>query len=118
MRDPSPFVPLQTSEALAAAEARSDEEPVVIFKHSTQCGISSRARQRLAALTESGDPPVYEVVVQQARALSDEIGRRFGLRHETPQVIVLHEGRPVFDASHSRVRAEAVRQAATDLAAR
>ena len=116
MRDASPFVPIETPETLAEAETRSGEEPVVIFKHSSRCGISARARQRLQALTEAGDPPVYEVVVQHARAVSDEIGQRYGLRHETPQVIVLHRGRPVFDASHSRVRAEAIRQAVTDLA--
>lgn len=114
IRTHSDFVPLDTLDALEDAIARSEREPVVLFKHSSLCGLSARARRKLNDLA-GGTPPVYEVVVQRRRELSNDIEQRFGIRHETPQVIVLHRRRPVFDASHHRVSAETVRQAVDPL---
>ncbi len=105
------FHELDSDATFAAAAERSMQEPVVLYKHSATCGTSYRARREIQRLTEPGDPPVYEVVVQQARALSGKIAQDLGVRHASPQVIVLHRGRPVFDASHGRVTAQAVRQA-------
>jgi thioredoxin 1 len=106
-----PFQPLTDPDDLDAAFARSEESPVVLYKHSTSCPISYRARQRMEALADADDaPPVYEVVVQQARPVSNAIAERLGLRHETPQVVILWQGEAVFDASHGRVTAEAVRE--------
>lgn len=102
---------LHTEEELAAAVACSNEQPIVLFKHSATCGVSFRARREIEHLTETTDPPVYEVVVQHARALSSLIAERWRIRHESPQVIVLHRGEPIFSASHRRVTAQALRDA-------
>ena len=107
-----PFTPTASLDDVMAHSAR---EPVVLYKHSAYCGISMRACRQLAQLNEPDDPPVYEVVVQEDRALSKEVAERLGVRHETPQVIVLHEGRPVFHTSHHRVTAQAVRDALESL---
>ena len=84
-------------------------EPVVLFKHSITCGISHRARRQIGQLTEERDPPVYEVIIQEMRPLSNKIEEQLGIRHQSPQVIVLHQRQPIFDASHGRVTAQAVR---------
>jgi bacillithiol system protein YtxJ len=48
----------------------------------------------------------YKVItVQSHRGLSDETARRFGIRHQTPQAILLRDGRPVWNASHFRITA-------------
>lgn len=91
-----------------AALAISQDEPIVVFKHSRMCELSAMAWQKM----QSVQIPVYEVVVQSARPLSNHIEQFLGVRHETPQVIVLIRGQPVFDASHRRVTAKAVHQAA------
>lgn len=104
------FPLLETQEALEAAVARSQEEPVVLFKHSRICPTSTRARMQMLQLDAPGDPPVYEVVVQDARPVSNEIAARFDIKHESPQVILLRQGRPVYHASHGRVRAASVRE--------
>ena len=96
---------------LEQASDHSMREPVVLFKHSVMCGISHRARREIEQLTQDADPPVYEVVIQDARSLSNKIASAFNIRHQSPQVIVLHHGQPVFNASHGRVTAEAVRAA-------
>jgi bacillithiol system protein YtxJ len=43
--------------------------------------------------------------VQSHRRLSEEAAARFGIRHETPQAILLRDGRPIWSASHFRITA-------------
>ena len=106
-----PFHALTDPDDLDAAFDRSEQEPIVLYKHSATCGISRRARHRLEPLAAADDaPPVFEVVVQEARPVSNAIAERLGIRHETPQVIVLWQREAVFDTSHSRITADVVRE--------
>jgi bacillithiol system protein YtxJ len=89
---------------------RSHDAPVVVFKHSTTCPISAAAFNELSQF----DGDVALVEVQSARNLSKEIEQRTGVVHESPQVLVLRKGRVVWEASHWRVKAEAVQQAVND----
>ncbi len=84
--------------------ARSKEQPVVIFKHSTMCSISAGAYLEMTRY--NGE--VVLVEVQSARELSAEIARRTGVVHESPQVIVLLDEKVVWNGSHSKVQAELV----------
>jgi len=79
----------------------------ILFKHSETCGVSSRAYAEMAKLNH----PVGLIMVQKARALSDEIERRWDLAHETPQVLIIRNGKMVWNASHFRVKAEAIEAA-------
>ena len=108
---PRRYYKIDSDAVLDKASAHSQEEPVVLFKHSTTCGISTRARRQIQALTEADDPPVYEVIIQEARPVSNKIAASFGIQHQSPQVIILHQGKPIFDASHGRVTTEAIRTA-------
>jgi bacillithiol system protein YtxJ len=90
---------------------RSEESPVVVFKHSSICPTSARAQDEMEALSGAGPFPIYRLVVQESREISDAIAEELDIRHESPQVIVLKEGAPVFDASHRRVKADVVRSA-------
>lgn len=105
---------IESFENLEEAQRRSHAEPVVLYKHSATCGVSTMARREVEPLQEADNIPVYEVVVQQARHLSDEIEQRYGIRHESPQVIVLHKDRPVFDTSHGRIRTQTLRDAVAE----
>jgi len=104
--------PLPDTAALEAAIDESRERPVVIFKHSRTCGISCVAYDELHA--HIGDAPVdasYKVItVQTHRQVSDEAEARLGVRHATPQVILLRDGRPVWNASHFRITADALKR--------
>jgi bacillithiol system protein YtxJ len=108
------FIALQSEEGLRQAIERSRGAPVVLFKHSSACSLSAYAYHELGRLTHPADPPVYVLVVQAERSLSNAVERRFGIRHQSPQVIVLYDGEPVYDASHGRVTAETVRRAARE----
>ena len=100
----------------AAASAQSRKEAVLIYKHSSQCELSAVAKEEMLRLSKSGDPPVYEVVVQTARPLSNRIEQALGIRHESPQAILLKDEVPVFNTSHLGVTAGAVRKAVQELA--
>jgi bacillithiol system protein YtxJ len=82
----------------------SQKAPVVIFKHSTTCSISAAAYNEM----EKFEGDVALVEVQHARELSREIEKHTGIRHESPQVIVLGQGKVVWNGSHSKVTARAV----------
>ena len=109
------FQTLDTEGVLQEAQERSLNEPVVLFKHSATCGTSSIARRQMLQLTEDTDPPVYELVVQTSRALSNHIAALYEITHQSPQVIVLHKGQPVFNTSHGRVKADTIREVAANV---
>jgi bacillithiol system protein YtxJ len=109
---------LSDLDMLEAAIAESTERPVLLFKHSRTCGISCEALDELEAhLAEQagvGTAPTaaYKVItVQSHRGLSDSAARRLGIRHETPQAILLKDGRAVWNASHFRITAAALARA-------
>lgn len=104
--------PLADTDALEAAIAESRERPVVIFKHSRTCGISCEAYDELHAhLAETPVEASYNLItVQSHRRVSDEAAERFGVRHETPQVILLRDGVPVWNASHFRITAQELKR--------
>ena len=72
----------------------------VLFKHSNMCGVSSRAYAEMTKLPH----PVGLVVVQDARAVSDEIERRWSVSHETPQVLIIQDGKVLWSASHFQIK--------------
>jgi bacillithiol system protein YtxJ len=86
---------------------RSHDAPVILFKHSTTCPISSAAYQQMSRVAEE----VSLVVVQKARDVSKEIEARTGIQHESPQTIVLRNGEAVWSASHYDITAGAVEEA-------
>ena len=109
---------LTSLEELDAAIEASSTCPVVIFKHSRTCGTSAQAYDEVEALLAAPGlgADVYIVPVQASRGVSDAVGDRFGVRHESPQVLVIHEGRLVWHASHFRVTAVAIERAVAQLA--
>ncbi len=104
------FVKTTKVASLAELLSRSVQQPVVVFKHSTACPISAAAYDEM----EQFDGEVVLVEVQSARELSREIERQTGIPHESPQVLVLVNGTVVWNASHWKVKAEAVAKAVSE----
>jgi bacillithiol system protein YtxJ len=100
------FMTVADEAALEQLFARSEEEPVVLFKHSSTCPISAMAYQRMKEVED-----VALVVVQRSRDLSRTVEARTGVRHESPQVLVLRRGQSVWSASHFDITADAVERA-------
>ena len=108
---------LESLTDLDGAVRRSHAQPIVIFKHSATCGTSAMAFEEIKDLI--GLEPateIFVVSVQKGAAVSTEIARRFGLRHESPQALVVHEGRVTWHASHFHVTREELASALAALA--
>ncbi len=90
------FIEVNTTEKLDELFQQSNESPVMLFKHSTTCPISSGVYQMVSQI--NGD--VYIVVVQKARNVSSYIAEKTGIRHESPQALVIKDGKTVYHASH------------------
>ena len=104
------FARIGESQALESLIERSNQSPVVIFKHSLTCPISAAAYDQMTGF--EGEVALLEV--QRARELSNEIENRFKITHESPQVIVLSRGKPVWNASHFNITSAAVAAAVRD----
>jgi bacillithiol system protein YtxJ len=100
---------LRSPADLDEAIRRSHEQPVVIFKHSATCGTSAMAHEEIEAFV-AGAPwaDVFVVSVHAGRALSNDIAKRFQVRHESPQALVIRDGKVAWHASHFRVTGDAV----------
>lgn len=105
MIDPK-FNKLDTLQKLEAAIKESRVRPVLLFKHSTTCGISSGVIREVTAV----DADINLVVVQTARDVSNEIARRTGVRHESPQAIIIRNGEAVYHASHYDITRQDIEQ--------
>ena len=96
------WIPLTTMEELEAIKEISKTEAVLIFKHSTRCGISSMVIKRFEALftEEHKDLKVYYLDLLNYRDISDEVGYAFQVMHQSPQLIAVKNGVSVYNATH------------------
>ncbi|MFD2034448.1 bacillithiol system redox-active protein YtxJ [Belliella marina] len=88
---------------LEAIKEQSKEKPVLIFKHSTSCSISGMAWNRLQRNWKEEDlekVTPYYLDLLSYRAISNQIADDFGVYHESPQVILIKDGKAVYDNSH------------------
>ena len=91
---------------LERALEASHRRPVWIFKHSLICPISTRAwreYQRFIEETESPSVDFALIEIQNARPVSTALAERTGVRHESPQAILLSGGEPLWHASHGGI---------------
>ncbi len=101
----SPFTPVTSRDDVEQLFARSAERPVIVFKHDTTCPISRAAYGQMQQVAQD------VAIVDVEHDVSDEVADRTGVRHESPQVIVVRDGQAVWSASHYDITEDAVTQA-------
>ncbi len=92
---------LESHEMLQEAVQKSFESPVVIFKHSNRCSISSMALNRIRSIPENAKPYIVDVIRQ--RDISDGIANAFGVPHQSPQMLIIYRGKCISDSSHLEI---------------
>lgn len=105
------WIPLQLMGQLDELIALSNEKPVFIFKHSTRCSISRFALKQFEndfALHDVMDAYFLDLIAY--REISNEIATRFGVQHQSPQLILIKEGKAIYDASHSDIEAGVLKE--------
>lgn len=104
------WIPLTNLAQLNDIESISNVKPIVIFKHSTRCSISRMALKQFEKeydLDETVDAFFLDLIAY--RDVSNEIANRFNVYHESPQLILIKDGKAVYDVSHSDIDAEALK---------
>lgn len=88
----------------------SQDTPIIIFKHSSRCAISRMALKNFENEYKlSGDAAkIYFLDILNHRDISAAIAERFGVWHESPQLLLIYKGKAVYNSSHSDISAEEV----------
>ncbi len=96
---------IESEEDLKKAIEKSFEKKVIIFKHSTRCQISKIVLKNFEKEVANSDKEVeyYFLDLIKYRPISNEIADQFGITHQSPQMIVLENGKAVKDASHQSI---------------
>ena len=91
---------------------RSHEIPCVIFKHSTRCSISSMAKMRLESSWDISDKEIepYFLDLIAYRNVSNFIAEELKVHHESPQIILIKNGKVTYDASHLDITVDELKE--------
>jgi len=91
---------------IQAIVTNSNHRPQVIYKHSTRCGISALVLARL----KSGLPGVdyYLLDLIPYREISNYIAQTFHVTHQSPQVLIIIDGKCVFNTSHMNISSKVI----------
>lgn len=102
---------MTSSEQLHDAVKSSDSKALLIFKHSTRCPISAAAYRQVEVYlngqpNEQVDYALIDVIAN--RPVSIEAAEALSVKHESPQVILVKQGKPVWHTSHSQITAKSL----------
>lgn len=112
IKETAKFYTLDKMEQFDEIDEISQTKPVVLFKHSTRCSISRMALKQFDAEFNYPEEKIdwYLLDLLNHRDLSNEIASRYNVMHQSPQIIVIRNGKAVFNASHDSISAEDLKQ--------
>lgn len=94
---------------------KSKEEPVFVFKHSTECPVSAGAAHRtntfISKETTQDTPNFYFVKVIERKPVSKTIEANMKVKHESPQLLLLKDGKALWNTSHENITAGRIKTA-------
>jgi bacillithiol system protein YtxJ len=99
------FVTIPDADGVSALRDRPGL--TLLYLHDPWCPISSRAFRQLDSL--GGDVRIVDVDAHPE--LAPAVEAMTGVRHESPQIILLRDGAPIWSASHFAITTDAVRRA-------
>ena len=106
------FYTLNSINQLDEIDTISQTKPVVLFKHSTRCSISRFALKRFDAEFNYDEDKIdwYLLDLLNYRDISNEMARRYKVEHQSPQIIVVRNGKAVFSSTHDGIDAHDLKQ--------
>ena len=108
----SNVVSLSTLDDLNRVLTLSEERPVFIYKHSSVCPISSRTYRTYHQYADAAEPetgPFFaEVFVIEHRDVSNAVAQRLNVMHQSPQLLLLSEGKTAWVTSHFNITKESM----------
>ena len=100
-----PWIPLKAMEQLDLIKEKSGHKTQLIFKHSTRCGISSMVMNQFVSAYNftDEDMDLYYLDLLNFRDLSNEVGYKFQVIHQSPQLLIIKNGVVEAHASHGAI---------------
>ncbi|MEZ4853697.1 bacillithiol system redox-active protein YtxJ [Flavobacterium sp.] len=100
------WIALASLQQLDEIIEQSTSKAIVIFKHSTRCGVSRMVLNQFEKEYLSEDKvDLYFLDLLNHRDISNEIANRFEVVHQSPQLLLIKNGVVVYDASHNDINA-------------
>ena len=94
------WVELTNLNQLDEIDNESKANRVLIFKHSTRCGRSAAVLERFKrGWNAESKIKTYYLDLLKHRDISNAIAERYAIQHESPQVLVISDGKCVFNES-------------------
>lgn len=85
---------------------KSNNELSVIFKHSTRCHISKTVLKNFENNFKENDKiKFYYLDLLEYRTISNAISEQLKVEHQSPQIIVIKNGKCIFHESHENIDA-------------
>ncbi|KAB2338865.1 bacillithiol system redox-active protein YtxJ [Cytobacillus depressus] len=76
-------------------------DQLLVLKHSSTCPISQVAYEEYESFANEHEQlPLYYLIVQEDRPLSNYIAETFKVKHESPQALLFKNGELAWHASH------------------
>jgi len=93
----------------------SSSIPVYIFKHSTTCGISAQAKENVELSFRNTNKSFlfYYLDLLKFRTVSNEVASTLNVHHQSPQLILIHDGQVIFTTSHHKIKATIIEESLT-----
>ena len=100
-----PWIPLTEFDQLDLLDQASFNQPQLIYKHSTTCGISSMVLDMFSRSYDlkADKADLYFLDIHRSRDISNEIAERYKVRHESPQLLIVKEGKISYHTSHGAI---------------
>lgn len=109
---------LDHSDTINEIKEISGMHPVLIFKHSTRCSISSMALNRLERdwkEDEMQQLSAYFLDLVRHRDVSNAVADTFDVNHQSPQVLIIKDGECIYDTSHMGISYREIRNTAGEV---
>lgn len=95
------WIPLTSLNQLSEIENESKKSLVGIFKHSTRCSISRGVLQQFEqAFPKEVSINMYYLDLLNHREISNQVGYKFQVIHQSPQILLIRNGETIAHASH------------------
>ena len=100
------WIYLTSAAQLEEIKEKSNSKHQVIFKHSIRCSISSMVKSRLERSKQPENLDFYYLDLINNRSLSNQLSEDFNVWHESPQILLIKDGKCIYDESHNAIRLE------------
>ena len=99
------WTPLISVEEINTIKEISKNQSILIFKHSTRCGISRMIIKQFESLfnEENKQLKVYYLDLLNFSEVSSKLSEVFQVIHQSPQLLVIKNGISIYNESHYEI---------------